>query len=258
MKNRLRVVLSVAALLPLIATCAQAVTISTNSDGQNPLYGASATWGPTVNMVNNVLVGLTPTAQAGAWPEYDPTPGSGVLGVSALTDGVLGPIGKVGVNSSVSPFTYANGAGNYYSADANSATYVFAATKLSTIEVYGGHIDGPLNRIHYNVDVSTDGGTTWTALGVDADFTPPESISGVASSVGKTTLSDDGAGTSLLGANGLTVNALRVNFLGSGNYYYGTGYLEVAAYKVVPEPSSLALLTAGLIGLLAYAWKKRK
>ena len=26
----------------------------------------------------------------------------------------------------------------------------------------------------------------------------------------------------------------------------------------VPEPSTLALLTSGLIGLLAYAWRKRK
>ncbi len=33
----------------------------------------------------------------------------------------------------------------------------------------------------------------------------------------------------------------------------GTGYLQI-----VPEPSSIALLAAGLLGLLAYAWRKRK
>ena len=34
----------------------------------------------------------------------------------------------------------------------------------------------------------------------------------------------------------------------------GTNYVQV----VVPEPSTLALLVSGLIGLLCYAWRKRK
>lgn len=46
--------------------------------------------------------------------------------------------------------------------------------------------------------------------------------------------------------------------VGSGAQYEsalitGTGFLAT-----IPEPSSMALLTAGLIGLLAYAWRKRK
>jgi hypothetical protein len=28
--------------------------------------------------------------------------------------------------------------------------------------------------------------------------------------------------------------------------------------KAVPEPSTLALLAGGLLGLIAYAWRKRK
>ena len=29
-------------------------------------------------------------------------------------------------------------------------------------------------------------------------------------------------------------------------------------FQLVPEPSTLALLAAGVMGLIAYAWRKRK
>ena len=34
--------------------------------------------------------------------------------------------------------------------------------------------------------------------------------------------------------------------------------LNGAGIKTVPEPGTIALLAAGLLGLLAYAWRKRK
>jgi hypothetical protein len=38
--------------------------------------------------------------------------------------------------------------------------------------------------------------------------------------------------------------------------FVGAG--DVAAFHVVPEPSTIALLASGLMGLLCYAWRKRK
>ncbi len=46
--------------------------------------------------------------------------------------------------------------------------------------------------------------------------------------------------------------------LGGGNYEVGLGGGAGMTTVAVPEPSTLALLAAGLAGLLAYAWRKRR
>ena len=47
--------------------------------------------------------------------------------------------------------------------------------------------------------------------------------------------------------------------VGTGPFQEGWGMVsEVQFSQVVPEPSSFALLVAGLFGLVAYAWRKRK
>jgi hypothetical protein len=38
----------------------------------------------------------------------------------------------------------------------------------------------------------------------------------------------------------------------------GAALLAAHGINVVPEPGTLALLAAGLMGLVAYAWRKRK
>jgi hypothetical protein len=39
---------------------------------------------------------------------------------------------------------------------------------------------------------------------------------------------------------------------------YGKTYSAAMGIKAVPEPGTLALIAAGLAGLLAYAWRKRR
>lgn len=50
-------------------------------------------------------------------------------------------------------------------------------------------------------------------------------------------------------------NGLYISLSGTSTY---TPHLDDICISQVPEPSTLALLVAGLVGLLAYAWRKRK
>ena len=46
-------------------------------------------------------------------------------------------------------------------------------------------------------------------------------------------------------------------FLGAANVYFGIDSVRLDAIPT-PEPSTLVLLGIGLLGLLAYAWRKRR
>ena len=73
-----------------------------------------------------------------------------------------------------------------------------------------------------------------------------------------------GSSTFALKVDNATAASVPLDTSGSysalSNFWFGTGEgstMYVGAIPI-PEPCSLALLSSGLLGLLAYAWRKRK
>jgi hypothetical protein len=57
----------------------------------------------------------------------------------------------------------------------------------------------------------------------------------------------------------ITFSGVVGNYSSTTSYYTNCGTMIMAVSgHVVPEPGTLALLAGGLVGLLAYAWRKRK
>lgn len=89
--------------------------------------------------------------------------------------------------------------------------------------------------------VSLDGGTTWVAS---------------THSIGQQKLG--GVGTDDYSETVFSVQAFNNTTSTDGAYYRNMGYDISWQVSEVPEPGTIALLGTALIGLLAYAWRKRK
>jgi hypothetical protein len=72
----------------------------------------------------------------------------------------------------------------------------------------------------------------------------------------KMTIADDVSATMLSGVSAIEVKFIDNGFTQSTSFNM-TSYREVSIASPVPEPSSL-ILASGVLGLLAYAWKKRR
>lgn len=76
-------------------------------------------------------------------------------------------------------------------------------------------------------------------------------------------ITDAGAKTDIgnvftLASDPTTWNALYCRLSNPANSTHELSKLDNLTITYVPEPGTLALLAAGLVGLLAYAWRKRQ
>jgi hypothetical protein len=72
------------------------------------------------------------------------------------------------------------------------------------------------------------------------------------------TIADNG-GAKISGVKAIEIKCIDNGFITTGDNY--TAYKEfcvVGSPSLVPEPSSVALLVSALVGLVAYAWRKRR
>lgn len=204
------------------------------NSGQATLGSVSVT-GYTPVVETNEGGGSDTAASIGS-PDY--ILNNGQLG-TATGNPYFGAFAGSAAFSSVNPFTV-----TYYLA--NSA----AGYDLTTIRTYTAHYD---NRAGQNFQVLVDlaGGTEdWVSLGSFFSHTP-----GGAEQAHRMTLENNtGAGVTPF-ATGVT--AIRFVISGSDNPDVWRE-IDVVGSMAVPEPSTLVLVVCGVLGILAYAWRRRK
>ncbi len=152
-------------------------------------------------------------------------------------------------------------------------------TGATNISILGSTGNG--NVISMGLDDAANWGITLTAAEAKALYTAP-TFAGGGGGAGKLNTGYYGAGTMsnlfalwstaphtpVTTGDGLTWNYINSNFpggYGAGQTFYTGGYDYIqldgtsGVYaQITPEPGTLALLAASLLGLLCYAWRKRR
>ena len=231
--------------LALTATSAQAaVMVATETDVAPSAAGLPAPWHKTAYTPtftaggpsgSDLLEGLSASSFSGNFER------EGSAGLSALTDGsVQTYYHTTHLNDAVDYLTthsaYATGDDGGAGAGQEAVYDLGATIDLAEIVIYGGWNDG--GRDQQNVDV------LWSADNLS--FTSLGATLGVNGSSGlishRNSITDDG-GTLASG-----VRYIKLDFGNVENNY--TGYTEIDAFAVVPEPSTTALLGLGGLALI--------
>lgn len=194
-------------------------------------------------------------------------------------------IESVSVRGSFAPHAFWGGSLQGLTVSIYSGSSLSGATLVSSQTMSSFTLDGDLYSTTLNSGVALSAGTTyWIAIqGVTSGDDRGEFYVRWANDVG--TGGGEGVPATTVyvpnGAAAVTYNGGTVggswgrqwdgNFMDGYSWKYSTSYTYQAvdlAFSLsgtatgggpeVPEPSSLVLLAAGVVGLLAYAWRKRK
>lgn len=233
------------ALVCLSAAVAEATLIDVQILGQStgnptlpPSYSGAAATGAAGDVWNGYVVDSATNG------EYSPAP----IALSSSTGGTTGVTFQTSAVSGDNQ-AYVNVLGrsvseliNSYVWKASSATFTIAGLPANTpyeLYVYGG---SPGNWTGYSMSVSI--GTDMKTMSSATSFDSTGYSDGV-NYAHYASVTSSGAGT--------IVGTLAPN---GGNGFLIFNGLQLIG--TVPEPSTLAMVASGLLGLLAYVWRKRR
>ncbi len=233
-RNRLCVVLSVVAFAALIATCAQATPITVvNHSFEIP----------------TLADGGASDANAYGWGGYFPSTGGTILW-----------------NPPESIFTGAAGNGTPAGADGANIATLYTGTTSGSYAVLQQKTGAPwaANTV-YTLTVAIGDRKDFAAVPITIGFIDAATSTWLSSvTVQPAELTNDAFVDKSVTFSSPTAGGeghiLTINFIADADGVGSAIALDNVRLDatVVPEPGTLALLSAGLFGLLCYAWRKRK
>lgn len=196
---------------------------------------------PTATDNDHYSVGAPDGVGASASKTVD---GSGLSNASLVADGVSVPVIWPTNDVSGDSPAFWNGFAAFYGT--NVVTYAFA----TSVNISGGHFwqyggDTPGRSLKTADIYVSANGTDYTSAGTLAGY---EQLA-----VGT---QDPGADFSLTATGVRYVQLQNVTPYDTGTGFVGFG--EIRFVGTVPEPGTLALVATGVLGMLAYAWRKRR
>lgn len=128
-----------------------------------------------------------------------------------------------------------------------SGTVPFGFSGLNPLNTYDLYVYNTGNgaSVYLPAEFKLNGGATLAATGLDVGIAPENWV------LGRNYVK-------FTGITGVSIASLTMTNGGLSPYDSAVSGLQLVTTHEVPEPSTVVLLAAGILGLLAYAWRKRK